>query len=493
MPADYDMVVLGGTVAGRQAALHAAHWQARVALIEPPDRQTHIQTEWRHQALIQASRDRQRCRETVPFPASGEEPVPAQQAWVDFGSNAATQAAETLSLAGLAAIGVDVVTAPVTAVDGSRPLQLTVGDRRLTTRSLLLATGGTARRPAIAGLEPVTVQDLNAAVELAMTATPPQRVLLLGGDPQGLELAVALQQRGHQVTVVTGRDRLLPTTDPDLAEMIHAQLEAQGIQVWLQTTPVAISPPPPTSTASPIQVTLQHRGSASAPDRPPATHDVDRIILAAGQIPDLPAALLPLLQWQPGEPLRVKGTLRTVHPQIYACGAGISGAIAPAATQAEIEVAVGNALFWPTRQIRYTALPWSVELLPGFAQVGLTVAQVRDRTAATPWLITPASLAPSVAHICNLPSVQGYLVTDRTGQIWGAQFLGESACDLVAVIAQAMQTRQSLHTLARTQVIPTTAAGQLRTLAQQWQQYRQAQPSWRRAWRETWFSWRRSP
>ncbi|CAN5601757.1 hypothetical protein BH23CYA1_BH23CYA1_07210 [soil metagenome] len=37
MPTDYDLVILGGTAEGRTAALTAAGYGARVALVEPSD------------------------------------------------------------------------------------------------------------------------------------------------------------------------------------------------------------------------------------------------------------------------------------------------------------------------------------------------------------------------------------------------------------------------------------------------------------------------
>jgi pyruvate/2-oxoglutarate dehydrogenase complex dihydrolipoamide dehydrogenase (E3) component len=61
----------------------------------------------------------------------------------------------------------------------------------------------------------------------------PNRLLVLGGGPVGLELGQALARMGAEVAIVEGADRLLAREAPPLGEAVRAALEADGIELHL--------------------------------------------------------------------------------------------------------------------------------------------------------------------------------------------------------------------------------------------------------------------
>ncbi len=106
------------------------------------------------------------------------------------------------------------------------------GTRRLSTRSIVIATGARPTVPDLPGLEAVgyltsdTVWDAFAALD-----APPRRLLVLGGGPIGCELAQACARLGSQVVLVGRAPQLLPREDADVGAFARAALEADGVEV----------------------------------------------------------------------------------------------------------------------------------------------------------------------------------------------------------------------------------------------------------------------
>lgn len=56
----------------------------------------------------------------------------------------------------------------------------------------------------------------------------PESMIVIGGGYIGLELGQTFQRVGTKLTVVEGLDRLLPSMEKDLAQLVHKQIEADG-------------------------------------------------------------------------------------------------------------------------------------------------------------------------------------------------------------------------------------------------------------------------
>ena len=105
-----------------------------------------------------------------------------------------------------------------------------VNGKRLRFRAAVIATGGQAALPPIAGLAAAPFHT-NATL-FNLTELPP-RVVVLGGGPIGLEMAQALACFGARVTVVLRGEKLLPKEDPDAAAIVRGALEPGGVEFVL--------------------------------------------------------------------------------------------------------------------------------------------------------------------------------------------------------------------------------------------------------------------
>ena len=108
------------------------------------------------------------------------------------------------------------------------PDKVEVGDRQFAADVILLATG--ARPRELPGALPdgeriLTWQQLYDLSEL------PERLIVVGSGVTGAEFANAYTGLGSQVALVSSRERVLPTQDPDAAEVLEDVLQRQGMEL----------------------------------------------------------------------------------------------------------------------------------------------------------------------------------------------------------------------------------------------------------------------
>ena len=108
------------------------------------------------------------------------------------------------------------------------PYLVRVGDREITTRSIILATGARPLVPPFPGLDRIdylTSDSIWGLEEL------PRRLLVIGGGPAGCELAQAFGNLGARVTLMEMAPRLLMREDPEVSELLAESFREQGVKL----------------------------------------------------------------------------------------------------------------------------------------------------------------------------------------------------------------------------------------------------------------------
>jgi pyruvate/2-oxoglutarate dehydrogenase complex dihydrolipoamide dehydrogenase (E3) component len=108
--------------------------------------------------------------------------------------------------------------------------QIRVGDRLLQTPHCIIATGSTPRVPQIAGLAKVTYWTSREALSYKAL---PQRVVVMGGEAQAIELAETLRHSSAEVTLITKANRLMSHEDSDIGKHMAEHLYHYGVRVLL--------------------------------------------------------------------------------------------------------------------------------------------------------------------------------------------------------------------------------------------------------------------
>ncbi|MFF7928436.1 FAD/NAD(P)-binding oxidoreductase [Streptomyces mirabilis] len=119
--------------------------------------------------------------------------------------------------------------------------------------ALIVGTGAVSIRPPIEGLSGPDALGPGDGVHLvhsmgdtfgimqSLAARRPKSAVVIGADYIGLEMAEALTTGGLQVTQIEALPEVLPTVDPELGALVHAELEAHGVEVITSTQVFAIT------------------------------------------------------------------------------------------------------------------------------------------------------------------------------------------------------------------------------------------------------------
>jgi len=190
---------------------------------------------------------------------------------------------------------------------------------------LVIGTGAVPVRPPITGLSgPDALGPADGvhllhsmgdtfAVMRTLEQAAPASAIIVGAGYIGLEMADALTVRGMRVTQMEQLGEVLPTVDPQLGALVHAELAGHGVEVLTGTTVQAINAAPPGGSGR-LQV------QAAAADGTAVTRTADMVLVVVGVRPETTLAA------EAGATLGSKGAIavdpmmRTGLPDIYAAG-----------------------------------------------------------------------------------------------------------------------------------------------------------------------------
>ncbi len=463
MTVDYDAVILGGTVQGREAAALAVREGARVALAEPPGE---VERQIRRQIVL-----------TTLAQAGASQ----RQTWESLKSQVRSLEAIAyphLSLDGLATSGVDIVLEP--GQFSPRPnLAVTTLTRRLRSRGYLLAPSTAVTVPDIPGLAETPYLTVDTLLNLAVL---PESAIVLGRSAAAIALAQALAQLGCRTTLVTRGDQLLPTEDSDISAFVEALLEAAGVTLKLNTR----------------SDTIHYKDSFEVSLVDGDLLKAQTLVLATAAHPILGPLNLSSIGIHPqivhgvATALPVDDRLATAHSRVFACGPALGGYWAEATDRQEVAIALHNALYLPWRKLSCLHRPALLHTTPAYARIGLTADQARRWYGGEATVVQVAFGQILKPHYGS--DITGFCrwLVRADGQLLGAQICGPGASELIHTVALAIDQNISLLQLDRVPTLSSSQMAVIPLMVSEWQQQRWQHGTWRRDWAENWFNWRRS-
>jgi pyruvate/2-oxoglutarate dehydrogenase complex dihydrolipoamide dehydrogenase (E3) component/uncharacterized membrane protein YdjX (TVP38/TMEM64 family) len=373
-------------------------------------------------------------------------------------------------------LGVDVIEGEARLLS---PWEVEVGNRRLSARSIIIATGARPLVPPIPGLDQI---DYLTSDNLWDLRELPRRLIVLGGGSIGSELAQCFQRFGSEVTVIEIAPRLLPREDADAAAELGARFRAEGITV---------------ATAHKVlRVERSHDGDCLVCDYDgkEVTLPFDRLLVALGRKANVENFGLQELGVQLTEHGTVEADdfLRTNFPNILVAG-DVTGPFQfthIAAHQAWYASLNGLlAPFWRFR-VDYQVIPWATFTDPEIARVGLSEDEARERGIAVE--VTRYGIDDLDRAIADGTDHGFVKVLTAPGKdtILGAIVVGAHAGELIQEFVLAMKHGLGLNKLLGTIHVYPTMIEANKYVAGNWKRAHAPQFALRVA--ERFFAWQRT-
>jgi pyruvate/2-oxoglutarate dehydrogenase complex dihydrolipoamide dehydrogenase (E3) component len=335
------------------------------------------------------------------------------------------------SAARLAALGIDVIAGAARFVSKKA---VAVGETEIRARHFVIATGSRPVVPAIPGLDAVPYFTADTILDNTRKLT---HLVVIGSGAAAIELAQAYCRLGTEVTVIASGE-LLPGVDPELAAVVLARLEEEGIHLE------------PHAAVTAIQSRSMGIGVAMRNGETDRLLDASHILIAGERVPNLDGLDLDKagIRFEKGRAgrLHLGANLRTSNSKVYAVGDVAGSQSVPSAAreaQAVVRSALLGLLARPDRVV-----PRLVSTDPTIAEVGLSEITARKHHGigfrVTRWAFADNDQARAARETYGLAK----LITDRRGKIIGAGVVGPDASELVALFSLAITSGLSATDLA---------------------------------------------
>ncbi|HEY4203345.1 MAG TPA: glutathione-disulfide reductase [Devosiaceae bacterium] len=454
MSETYDLVVIGAGSGGVRAARIAAGHGARVAIIE----------EYRvggtcvirgcvpKKLFVYASRFAGQFDIAQSFGWQ----VEASFDWPTLVANKDKEIArlEAAYVSGLDGAGVELIRDRATIAD-PHTVRLVKSGRELTTRYILVATGGHPHVPDIPGAELAITS--NEAFHLEKL---PKSILIEGGGYIGLEFATIFAGLGVHTTLVCRSPQVLRTFDPDVRTGVEAGLIDHGIKIIYETT---------------IRSMRREGEDISVTFSDTETAPYGAVMFATGRLPNVEGFGLR----EAGVALNDDGTIavdaysKTNVPSIYAVGDVTGRAeLTPVAIregQAFAETVFNNNPI----AVDHSLIPTAVFAEPEVGTIGLTEPEAATHHGAIDVYV--ARFRPMINTLSTKTErmMLKLITAGEGGKVLGCHIVGHGAAEMIQLVAIPMAMGATKADFDRAIALHPSAAEELVTFKAPSYRYRE--------------------
>jgi pyruvate/2-oxoglutarate dehydrogenase complex dihydrolipoamide dehydrogenase (E3) component/uncharacterized membrane protein YdjX (TVP38/TMEM64 family) len=482
-PKSYDrnMVVIGAGAAGLVSSLIGATVKAKVTLVEGhkmggdclnfgcvPSK-----------ALIKSAKVAEQMRHADRYGLTPVDPKYSFKAVIERVHAAIAAIEPNDSVERYTGLGVDVAEGHARIVD---PWTVEITPHqgvayRLTTRSIIIATGARPFVPPLPGIQESGYLTSDTLWEvMANRDAAPARLTVLGGGPIGCELAQAFARLGSKVTLVEMAPRVMIREDEDVAALAAEALAESGVELLT------------------AHKALRVEGKAiivAGPDGAERNIAFDDLLVAVGRAARLSGFGLEELGIETGKTVAVNDYMETKYPNILAAG-DVAGPYQFTHTASHSAwYASVNALFGTFRKFKadYRVIPWTTYIDPEVARVGLNEQEAKELGIAHEVTLFPLHELDRAITDSATKGFVKLLTVPGKDKILGVTIVGEHAGDIIGEYVLAMRHGLGLNKILSTVHAYPSYIEANKFAAGRWKKANA--PEWAFPWLERLHSWRR--
>lgn len=449
MPETFDAIVIGAGEAGAVVASRAVEAGHRVAMLyREPYGSTCVNTGCvPSKFLIHRANVAHTVRTSARFHVDGhgEPGVDLAAIVADKNELIGEHRDEALGNAGRAR--------DLTLIEGEArfigPREVAVGEQRLTSERIFVATGMRPEVPDIPGIDAVEALTNETVMDLTEL---PEHLVVLGGGYIGCELGQAYRRFGTRVTIVHGPERTCAEEEPDVSRLLARGLRADGIELLLDHRAVRVEP-----NGAAVRVTA--RADADGTER---AVEGSHLLVATGRQPNTDSLNLEAagVATRPDGAIAVDDRLRTNVPGIWAVGDVNGEQPFTRVCQEEAKVAYADAFEGADIRIDRLSLGHGIFTDPEIGSVGLTEAAARAAGYDVAVGLVTFDKIEKAELIGSELGLIKYVVERSSRQLLGCHVVGPQAADLVWTATVVLRRRGTLDELATAVgIFPTLAEG----------------------------------
>ncbi len=328
------------------------------------------------------------------------------------------------------------------------PWEVQIGEKIYTSKNITIATGASPFVPPIKGIEDIDYLTSNNLWDLD---TLPEKFVVLGGGPIGLEMAQSFSRLGSKVTVVEMGSRIMSREDEYVSIAVTKRLREEGITILTKHEAIEFIK----GTENKL-ICKNTEGNI--------TLEFDKVLIAVGRKPNTKNLWDEKLKID----LNKNGTvntndfLQTNYPNIFACGdvAGPYQLTHMAAHQAWY--CAVNGLFGKFKKFKadYSVVPWCTYLDPEVATVGKNELVCKEE--GLDYDVIKYDLDDLDRAIADSSDYGFVKVITKKGsdKILGATIVGANAGELIIEFVTSMKHGKGLNSILGTiHSYPTMAEG----------------------------------
>lgn len=259
------------------------------------------------------------------------------------------------------------------------------GDRNITFDKAMIATGASAQIPPIKGLKDVPHLTNNNLFNL--TSLPP-RLIVIGAGPIGMEIAQALQRLGCVVTVLIRSNKFLPKEDPTASAVVRASMEADGVVFHnnVKFEGVEVS-----QEGNVTEAPFKTYTVSATIDGTRHTFMSDAILNGTGRVPNVQNLGLHIagVKYDDMKGVLVDEYYRTTNSDVYACGDVASAFKFTHSADFSARLAIRNMFLGEKYTEAQMVIPWCTFVDPEVAHVGMYEDDLKSKGIAHETFVRP--------------------------------------------------------------------------------------------------------
>ncbi len=315
-------------------------------------------------------------------------------------------------------------------------IELKGGDisTHLSANRIIVSTGSSPAVPPIPGLQETGFITNLDVFDLERF---PERVIVLGGGPIGVEMAQAFARLGTRVSIIDKAAHVLPREDADMADYVEAALRRDGVDLSLGVKIVKVE-----AGKKEKLVTIRVDGQDKL-------IQCDEILVALGRRGNIAELDLDAAGIKTERSfIKVDRTLRTSNPRVYAAGDVNGNYMFTHVAGAEGSFLVRSLALHLPGSMSYQNVPWCTYSDPELASIGY------NETRAQQAGLTYRTVFTGFDEI-DRARAEGYeegqikILLDRKERIIGVQIAGGHAGELLLPAVIAVQQHWKLGTLMK--------------------------------------------